>query len=94
MKEIWKKHPAYTKYLFSNLGRVKVLKTNKNIKVHYFKRNGQAFVFLRVPRDKEIWYGRTVPLSPVIAEIFLGPRPEGLKVTHKNFKKSNRISVI
>lgn len=102
-KEIWKDLPKYEGlYQASNMGRVRSLdryrphgktktkqfRKGKLLKPGYDGRYFSISLFKNgVKTQKSRW------LHQVIAETFLGPRPEGLHCAHKNGdSRDNRVS--
>ena len=95
-KEIWKLINNYPDYKVSNLGRVKRFSNGRNIRNNNTfsgkilkpikKRKGYLVVTIYV-------YGRKtrkqVGISRLVAETFLGPRPDGYEINHKSGIKKN-----
>lgn len=84
MKEIWKPIPSRPRYEASNLGRIRSAKSLRLLK----------------PIPDRYGYVQVTPYQPVrryirrtvhslVAETFLGPRPEGLDINHKNGIKTD-----
>jgi hypothetical protein len=82
--EIWKRIKDFPHYEVSDLGRVRtahqVLKWQ-----HHGKRGGNyPFVDLRHGKKR-----RCANIHDLVAEQFLGPRPEGCDVHHKDMNREN-----
>ena len=91
MKEEWKVIPDFPRYQISNFGRV------RGIRVTYLKwlysplGGGYPFVDLRAGKmDANGKYIRRLSLIHIlVAEAFLGPRPSGMVVHHKDGDRNN-----
>jgi hypothetical protein len=82
--EKWKKYPRYN-YLISNYGRVYSLRS-KRVLHTVTRRGGYKYLYL--------WHeGRRVGcfVHGLVAELFVGVRPKGLIVRHKDGDGSNNI---
>ena len=98
MKEIWKDIPGYEEfYQASNLGGIRskdryiFLPQNKSEilkKGRILKTNKVAFDYLQVTlyKDKK---RRSLYVSNLIMLTFVGPKPEGYEVNHKNENKND-----
>ena len=85
MTEIYKPIPSFPGYEASNLGHIKV----NGISVGTGKTH-DGYQRISLKKNSK-WYSRTVHV--LVAEAFLGPRPEGLDVCHNDGRKTNnRIS--
>jgi hypothetical protein len=84
MKEIWKDVLGYEgRYQVSSLGR---LKGPRGITEGSVGSRGYIQVCLRKKGDR---YGVTKNLHVVVAEAFLGSRPEGMHICHSDGDKNN-----
>lgn len=95
MNEIWKPVPNWPDYLVSNLGNAK--KTNGKILKQTCNGNG----YLRVSLIEGVGTGngkkfplaksrkRTAKIYELVMEAFVGPKPEGHNINHKNGNKSD-----
>lgn len=94
--EEWRPVPGYEgNYEVSSLGRVRRVKTHG--------RSGKArigYVFQPKPKSNgylsvDLTYGpgkkRSVLVSKLVAEAFLGPRPPGKEVNHKDLNRANNV---
>lgn len=83
-KEIWKDVLGYEgRYQISSLGR---LKGPRGITEGSVGSRGYIQVCLRRPKEK---YGETKNVHVLVAEMFLGKRPEGMHVCHADGNKNN-----
>jgi predicted nucleic acid-binding Zn ribbon protein len=85
--EIWKKIPGYPRYEVSNMGNVRHIKHKRILKggIPY---NGYRQV--RVSKNGE---NISKCVHQLVAMVFLGPKPIGYEISHKdNDKKNNRIN--
>jgi len=89
MEEIWKQVPGYPGYEASNLGQVRIVKVlsdrpcrgNYNVYCLYKKEPGQR-------RGER----KDVTAHSVIMETFVGPRPKGMQILHKDGNpRNNRV---
>lgn len=80
VEEKWREIPGYPKYWASNAGNIRV---NRGTKFYNMKgcpdKDGYIKHTLKV--DGQVIYRRRAPL---VAMTWIGPRPEGLVVCHKN----------
>jgi predicted nucleic acid-binding Zn ribbon protein len=79
MEEIWKKYNS--KYEVSNLGRVRHIK-HQRILTYNYPKNGTPQVKLS---------SKSVCISHLVAGLFLGERPEGHDIHHKDHNPSNNV---
>jgi hypothetical protein len=79
MEEIWKQYDS--KYEVSNLGRVRHIKHRRILKYNY-PGNGTPQVNLS---------NHSMCVSHLVAELFLGERPEGHDIHHKDHNPSNNV---
>ena len=89
MNEIWKDIKGFEgRYQVSNLGRIKSLAWLGNEgKIGFLKGwyNGKGYLCVRLDRSRSV--------HGIVAETFIGPRPEGLTIDHINKnKKDNRLT--
>lgn len=79
MKEEWRPVIWYEhRYEVSNMGRVRSLKTGRILKPILHPR-GYVKVYLR-----DCGKDRQVLIHSLVMEAFVGPRPEGITINHKN----------
>lgn len=91
MKEQWKAClRGY--YEVSNLGRIRRAKPGNGTRVGkiltgYFDKDGYLKVSVSI-------YGKTryIPVHRLVARKFIGPRPKGMEINHKDLDKSNACS--
>lgn len=84
MKEIWKDVTGYEgRYKVSSLGR---LMGPRGITLGSVGSRGYVQVCLRMPGER---HGVTKNLHVLVAEAFLGNRPEGMHVCHSDGDKNN-----
>jgi len=90
MEEVWKIHPIYHNYKISNLGNLQSWnyiskKWNPKKATAMFKGTGkkQRYLKFTVGLGKR-HQTKTLKLHNVVAELFIGPRPFGLLVLHKD----------
>lgn len=92
IKEIWKAVPSATSYEVSNLGRVRSLDrvvTSKNgIKKRLKGRMLSPALSVGYP-SVQLGRGNIVKVHILVAEAFLGPRPEGMYVCHNNSDRTD-----
>jgi hypothetical protein len=87
--ETWKPVVGFEdRYRVSNLGRIKGLRpgkkyTGNHILTEYVHSNGYVYICLYDNR------GHTIRLHRVVAEAFIGTRPTGYQVNHKDGDKAN-----
>lgn len=83
-KENWKTFPGFEKYEVSDLGRVRIVKDGSVEVISQQARDDKYLhVHLRVDGGKR----RTRLVHVAVAEAFLGPKPAGLVVRHRNRRK-------
>jgi len=89
MEEIWKDIPKFEGYYqASNLGRVKSFwKSGRILKQRVNPTTGYVQVSLH--KNKKSYHRSTHVL---IGLTFLGPRPTGYEINHKDFNKENNFS--
>jgi hypothetical protein len=81
MSETWRVVPSSPRHVVSNTGRVAVLKT-KRILSQLYDSSGYRIV--------SIWgQGGRFRVHNLVAEAFLGKKPFGAQVNHKDGNKSN-----
>lgn len=90
MKEIWRSIDFIPIYTVSNLGRVKKIPAeyrypNNWILKQFLNYKGYPMVRLRKPNKKRI----TIFVHKLVAEAFLGSRPKGMEINHKDCNKQN-----
>ena len=79
-EETWKPIQGYPNYVVSQKGRVKNIKNDLVLKHHKSKRGGfYAFVNLYKNGAR-----KNVLVHKLVSEIFIGPRPKGMEVHHRN----------
>lgn len=80
--EEWRWIPGFeNEYSVSNHGRVRShLRKPRYLSTRSLSTNGYSLIKLR---------GKTVYIHMVVAEVFLGPRPEGFEINHKDLNKTN-----
>lgn len=90
MTEIWRPIGGFEDvYEVSSLGRV------RRIKPHSVARWGRAWPRLLKPGKSTDGYpqvnleGQCRKVHRLVAEAFIGPRPDGMEVNHKNFDKTD-----
>jgi hypothetical protein len=92
MKEIWKKIPNFSGYEASNLGRLRSLNYKRSGKIKVLKptQSSDGYMKTVLIDDKGEYRSWTVHLFVMMA--FIGVKPEGLEVNHKNGDKTdNRV---
>lgn len=89
MKERFRQVKGFPDYCISSLGRVKSLKRVKEaLLTGRFDKDGYILVDLRNGLTR-----KTVRIHVLVADAFLGPRPDGMLILHWNDRKSdNRLS--
>jgi len=93
--EEWRQIPSFPDYLASNMGRVRRSRPSphKAMKADAMSPcvDSKGF-YNRVCLRKDGW-SKAVTVHSVVAEAFIGPKPAGLMVNHKDGnKKNNRAS--
>lgn len=93
--EVWRPHPDWPHIEVSTHGRARNARTGKSVGYLSGPRGGDErgkpndYVRVRVANNP----GRTLALSVMILETFVGPRPEGHDCDHKDFNTlNNRLS--
>jgi hypothetical protein len=92
MKEIWKKIPDFSRYEASNLGRLRSLDYKRTGKVKVLKPacSNDGYMKTMLLRDDGRYRSWTVHLFIMLT--FVGNKPNGMEVNHKNgIKTDNRI---
>jgi hypothetical protein len=92
MTEIWKKIPNFSRYEVSNLGRLRSLDYKRSGKVRVLKpaKSPDGYMKTVLVNDEGKYCSWTVHLFVMLA--FVGKKPEGLEVNHKNGDKTdNRV---
>jgi len=85
MKEKWRLIPEFYPYAISNLGHIGNFKTRKILK-SYQDLNGYLVAFLRRPGQRQT---STLMVHCLVANHFIGPRPDGHQINHKDGNKTN-----
>lgn len=83
-KEKWGNHPRWSSYEVSSEGRVRNART-KRLKTIKLGHVGYPVVSISV----EDWRSRQKRVHSLVAETFIGPRPDGYFVDHKDDDKTN-----
>jgi len=86
MRETWKEHPTYSKYLISTLGRVATIKTNRIRRYSKIGGKGIGYAIVSISHEGE-HLGKMVHV--LVAETFIGPKVKGMVVNHKDGNKLN-----
>lgn len=92
MKEIWKKIPNFSRYEASNLGRLRSLNYKRTGKVKVLKpaQSPDGYMKTVLLDDEGKYRSWTVHLFVMLA--FVGEKPNGMEVNHKNGDKTdNRV---
>lgn len=85
--EIWKQLDDFVLYEASNKGRIRH-QSGKLLTLHTNHKSG--YIFVRLYNNKKLI---SKAVAPLIAKTFLGPKPIGLQVDHKNeIKSDNNIT--
>ncbi len=89
VKEAWKAIPDYPGYFVSNHGNVRG-KSGKILKRLYSERGGN-YPFINLTRREESGktYRKNETIHALVAAFFIGPRPEGMVVHHKDSNRKN-----
>lgn len=88
-QETWKKIRGFPDYAASNLGRVKRIRNTRGAKsgsVLKGSPNGGGYLSVGLRRNGQSFSRR---IHCLVAEAFIGPRPEGLYINHKDGDKQN-----
>ncbi|OGC47693.1 hypothetical protein A2886_02865 [candidate division WWE3 bacterium RIFCSPHIGHO2_01_FULL_42_13] len=89
MQEEWRDILGFPGYKISNLGRVQGIRVPILKRLYSIRGGEYPFVDLR-GRDAEGNLKRKISLIHIlVAEAFLGPRPKGTLVHHKDHKREN-----
>lgn len=87
--EKWKTIKGYKdRYQISNLGRVKSLITKKVIS-SYVTKQGRNRIKLRPANWPRLHRGKGHLIAVLVAKAFIGPKPKGKEVDHKNGIKAD-----
>jgi hypothetical protein len=84
MDEQWRLIAGYNRYECSNLGRIRDSKTDRIIFTFPNSRSGYRITCM-VPDGR--MKKKTVHTAPLIAATWLGPRPQGFQIDHKDGDK-------
>jgi hypothetical protein len=88
LDEKWRQVPSFKNYQVSNYGRVRPIRRQAMSKPH-FDKDRYLQITLYVPGRR--YHSKTV--HSLVAEAFIGPRPEGLEINHKNgIKHDNTVA--
>ena len=85
MTESWAIIEGYNAYAVSNHGRVRNLNTGNLLKPQSSKRGGE-YLFVNLYRDRQ---RKNANVHALVAAAFLGPRPQGAEVHHKDTNRHN-----
>lgn len=85
MNELWAIVKGFENYAVSTKGRVRNLKTGRLLK-HQSSRRGGWYAFINLCKKGT---RKNVNVHLLVAEAFLGPRPEGMVVHHRDGKRKN-----
>lgn len=85
MKEKWAIIKGYNNYAVSSLGRVRNLNTGRLLK-HQSSKRGGFYAFINLSKNGNR-INRNVHV--LVAEAFLGPRPKGFVVHHRDANRMN-----
>ena len=99
MAERWKTIPSFPDYKASSYGKIKRAKPNRQSIARHggrsdgilsptFDSRGRYLVVCVQQRGK----AKTISVHSLVAEAFLGPKPKGLTVNHKDGVKTNNRS--
>jgi hypothetical protein len=85
--EKWKKHPTIKRLMVSNMGNFKLKgsSTVRAVKVNNF---GYRILAWR-SENSRWWDSKSIKCTNLVAETWLGPRPKGLVISHKNEDKTD-----
>lgn len=93
MSEVWKACVGFPSYEVSDEGQVKRVVGGLGVKIgrilrgHKSKRRGQErYIYYDLSEDGIV---HRVSLHDLVAAAFIGPKPEGLTVNHKDFNRFN-----
>lgn len=89
MEEIWKPIPGFNRYHASNLGRLKSLTYKNTKKERLIKPALSPDGYLQTMLLDDTGKYRTWKIHRWIAHTFLGTRPTGLEINHKDGNKTN-----
>lgn len=85
IKEIWKQIPDYSNYSVSENGKIRNDKTGQML--NPFDRNGKGYLAVRLPSIDGVI--KNLFVHVLVMSAFIGPRPDGLVVNHKDNNPSN-----
>ena len=84
-KEKWRMIESYDNYAISSYGRVRNLNTGKVLKHQHSVRAGE-YPFINLYR---CGHRKNINVHSLVAKAFLGKRPPGMVVHHKNNDRDN-----
>ena len=87
MKESWKEHPTIKKLMVSNKGNFK-LKGSSTIRSTRINSFGYRILSWR-SKGVKWWETNSLKCTNLVAETWIGPRPKGLVISHKNEDKTD-----
>lgn len=85
--EIWKPIPGLADYEASSLGRIRSYKRSTIPRI--VKTAEQNNGYLKVPLQKDFKNRKTFLVHRLVALAFIGPRPEGFTIDHRDGNKLN-----
>lgn len=88
--EEWRPIPGYPGYLASNLGRVASCRQSPTPRLLIGGSNQRGYRIVKLRTDTGAAHTRTV--HRIIAEVFIGPLPEGLQVRHLDGDRLNNAT--
>ena len=80
--EIWRPYPSAPRYFVSNSGRILTIKPIKRILTQFLDKSGYPIVSI-------VGQGGRVRVHNIVAETFIGKKPFGTQVNHKDGNKCN-----
>lgn len=84
--EQWRPIPGFSRYEASNLGQIRNIQTLRAISRNARSRTGYPLIFLRPDGER---LRKTVNIASAVAATWLGPRPKGFQIDHKDGNKLN-----
>lgn len=92
-EEEWRAIPGFPKYEVSNMGNVRHIRHRKNLRgsIPYNKYRQVKIINDLCPmrRDGKYRAGMSKCIHQLVALAFLGPRPQGYEVHHKDHDRAN-----
>lgn len=85
-EEIWREINNFPNYQISNLGRVRRMKGFGCPETRILKPQKGGYPSIKLSKEGEVYQKE---IHCLVAETFLGPRPPGLTINHKDGDKKN-----